>query len=395
VKNQLDFVQRDERVDSVNPANYTIRVMDAVEKLEELRIPWDALAEKHSYSPFLSFDWFRTWMKHFLGGRQLLVLLLYRGENIRAIAPFLLKEEKYKGIPVKKIELVGNVYSPIRYFLFASVENVEREEVMSSIYQFFKEVYKQWDIIDLHPIPEENDNFLVAYRAADKSCFRSLEYQCFGNWYSDRMGSSCESYFRKKSKKVRAGIRNDYNRAKRQGELEFRMITGGSPLEEQIEIYIEVYKKSWKVLEGVGFGFLEDWMRIAAQRGWLRLGVVALDKVPVGTGFAIVHNGCAFFEKTAYDRKYQAMGPGTIWFAEMMRYLIDIDGVTTVDFLRGDEDYKKRWAEKRRERKGLVIFNKNLRGNTLSALTRHVLPVFNGNRYLRMAKKAVRKHFPM
>ncbi|MEJ2255348.1 MAG: GNAT family N-acetyltransferase [Nitrospirota bacterium] len=377
------------------PTNYTIRVADTVERLEELRVPWDELAEKHSYSPFLSFDWFRTWIKHFLGGRQLLVLLLYRGENIRAIAPFLLKEEKYRGIPVKKVELLGNVYSPMRYFLCASTENKEREEVMSSIFRFLKEVYKQWDIIDLQPIPEENGDFLVASDAGRKCGFGIWEYHCFGNWYSDGIGSSSESYFSNRSKNFRAVIRKDFNKAKRQGELEFRMITGGSLLEEHIGAYIDVYKKSWKVLEGLGFGFLEDWMRMAAQRGWLRLGVVTLDKVPMGTGFAIVHNGCAFFEKTAYDMKYQAMGPGTIWHAEMMRYLIDIDGVTTVDFLRGDEDYKKRWAEKRRERKGLVIFNKNLRGNTLSALTRHVLPVVNSNRYLRMAKRVVQKHLPM
>jgi len=40
-----------------------------------------------------------------------------------------------------------------------------------------------------------------------------------------------------------------------------------------------------------------------------------------------------------------------------MRYVIDIDKVACVDYLSGDDAYKKEWMSHRRERWGIMIFN--------------------------------------
>ncbi len=43
--------------------------------------------------------------------------------------------------------------------------------------------------------------------------------------------------------------------------------------------------------------------------------------------------------------------------AKMMEHVIDVDRVDVVDFLSGDDGYKKDWMSHRRERWGLVAFN--------------------------------------
>jgi CelD/BcsL family acetyltransferase involved in cellulose biosynthesis len=40
-----------------------------------------------------------------------------------------------------------------------------------------------------------------------------------------------------------------------------------------------------------------------------------------------------------------------------MQHVIDIDGVTQVDYLTGDDAYKQDWMSHRRERWGMVAFN--------------------------------------
>jgi CelD/BcsL family acetyltransferase involved in cellulose biosynthesis len=54
-----------------------------------------------------------------------------------------------------------------------------------------------------------------------------------------------------------------------------------------------------------------------------------------------------------------------------MERVIDVDGVCEVDFLSGDDDYKRDWMSHRRERHGIVVFNPRTVWGALAAI-RHV-----------------------
>jgi hypothetical protein len=41
----------------------------------------------------------------------------------------------------------------------------------------------------------------------------------------------------------------------------------------------------------------------------------------------------------------------------MMQHVLDVDRVDEVDYLAGDEPYKREWMSTRRERRGVVAFN--------------------------------------
>ena len=117
---------------------YSLKEIRNLDDFEKLRTLWDELAEKqNTFTPFLCFDWFKIWLEHFLQGNKMLILLLCKEDEIATIAPFLIKEERSKGINVRKIELIGNVYSPIRYFLFSELGNGEKEKNLSIGLQVF------------------------------------------------------------------------------------------------------------------------------------------------------------------------------------------------------------------------------------------------------------------
>jgi CelD/BcsL family acetyltransferase involved in cellulose biosynthesis len=40
-----------------------------------------------------------------------------------------------------------------------------------------------------------------------------------------------------------------------------------------------------------------------------------------------------------------------------MQHVMDVDGVREVDYLTGDDNYKKDWMSHRRERVGLIAFD--------------------------------------
>jgi CelD/BcsL family acetyltransferase involved in cellulose biosynthesis len=131
---------------------------------------------------------------------------------------------------------------------------------------------------------------------------------------------------------------------------------------------------------------------MVARNGWLRLGFLFLDDVPISAQFWLTCNSCAYILKTVYDQAYKKYSPGKVLTAELARYVIDVDNVSVIDYQHGDEAYKQDWTPKRRERKGLIVYNNSIKGRYLSFLNDRILPTVNQRKFLRRAKELVARH---
>jgi CelD/BcsL family acetyltransferase involved in cellulose biosynthesis len=112
-------------------------------------------------------------------------------------------------------------------------------------------------------------------------------------------------------------------------------------------------------------------MRTCAQQGWLRLGIAYLDGVPAAAQLWVVVAGTASIYKMAYDERFAKESVGTVLSSLLMEYVIDVDKVKTVDYLSGDDAYKRDWMSHRRERWGIMAFNLHTTHGVLAA-ARHV-----------------------
>lgn len=193
---------------------------------------------------------------------------------------------------------------------------------------------------------------------------------------------------------MRRNITRTRKNAEKAGDITFKMVRNRQDVAKYIKTYFEVYARSWKQKEEVGPEFHMDLTGLAAQKGWLRLGIVYLGDVPIVTGFAIVCENIAYFSKNAYDQAYRDLSAGTIWLTEMIKYVIDVDKVHAIDFLRGDEPYKRRWLKHQRERKGVLVFNNTLKGSFLSHFDQHVLPALNRHKIFKDTKSFVSNKIP-
>jgi len=374
------------RSHSIND-KYSIKEITNLNDFRDLMTIWDSLAERQgAYMPFLCFEWFKLWLDHFLKNNRLLILLLYKENEIVTIAPFLISEERFKGINVRKIDLIGNAYSPIRYFLFSEFNNEEKMKNISYIFEFFSEIYRNWDILDFYSIPEENDCFDILKMAIKQTGLKHLEYFCFGDCYLDNIEYSGDEYFTNLPKKIRKDVSYCQRLLQKMGNFEFKLINNGDLIHHHMDLYYEVYSKSWQQKEGIGPTFHRDLAKMAARNGWLRLGFLFLNNYPISSQFWISCNDTAFIMKTVYDQDYKKFSPGKILTAEMMKYVIDIDKVKTVDYLQGDESYKQDWMPGKRERKGILFYNNNMKGNYLAVLNNRILPLFNKYKSLKKIK---------
>jgi hypothetical protein len=181
-------------------------------------------------------------------------------------------------------------------------------------------------------------------------------WPCFTNWFHDTGHDGFTGYLHDRPSRLRNTIKRKTKKFTAEGRGKFRIVTDGAGLEEALQAYNEIYDRSWKRNEPTQ-EFIPALARLAAERGWLRLGLALYDDQPVAAQLWFVANGTAAIFKLAYDPDYRPMSPGTVLTAQLMQHVIEKDRVTTVDYLTGDDAYKTDWMDSSRQRIGIASFN--------------------------------------
>lgn len=366
---------------------FSIKVVRNLNEFEQLKDTWNCLAENcDSYTPWLSFDWFNLCLKYSLDINELLVLLVYKEDNVVAIAPFSVQHAKYKGIlKTRKIELIGNAQSPIRHFLFGDADDKEKDNILSSILNFFCCVCKDWDLIELDKLPEEQNAFDIVEHAIVTAGLKHLSCFCTGNWYLDKITYPSTGYFEKQPYGFRKQIENKKKRLRKVGPWRVEIKSGIKSLDKDLYLYDQMRAKSWKSPEK-DREFNRKFTKLATDKGWLRLSILFSGDVPIAYQKWLVCHKKAYIWDLIYDLDYKKYSPGSILSSEICKHVIDNDRVVEIDYLTGDEPYKKAWTPNRRERKSITVFNHNLKGQFFSFLMTTVLPFIEKHPPLLSAK---------
>lgn len=182
-----------------------------------------------------------------------------------------------------------------------------------------------------------------------------LRYFCFGNWYLPSTGLNWQAYLASRESR----LRNTLKRATKKFDTDggrIEVVAQPERWQEACSAYEAVYSTSWKVPEPF-LRFMPGLIETCARNGWLRMGITWLGERPIAVQLWIVAAGRAAIYKLAYDEGYKQYSPGTLLSAHLLRYVTEQDGVSEVDYLIGDDPYKKDWMSHRRERWGIVAYD--------------------------------------
>lgn len=181
---------------------------------------------------------------------------------------------------------------------------------------------------------------------------RAAWFDSFGNWH-EIAAHGWEAYLAARPGALRETIRRKLRRAERDPAQSFHLARRPDEIAPALAAYEAVYRRSWKQPEpypDFGPALLAE----AAAAGVLRLGILSRDGTPLAAQYWIVEAGRATVLKLAHDEAEKTLSPGTALTAWMVRALL-AEGVTELDFGRGDDPYKRLWASARRQRKGLIL----------------------------------------
>lgn len=255
------------------------------------------------------------------------------------------------GVPSGFFPLLGaNSFTTPYTCLYAPAIASEAEATCAG----FARYCRRQGVTRLDSIPAEWPHLNALTDAATRAglCVRRFDH--FGNWWEDVSGLDWNGYLARRPGALRETVRRRLRRAERLSDATFMLTDGQSGLADGIEAFEAVYAKSWKEPEPFPT-FNAALIRAAHARGILRLGRWSMGGQPVAVQFWIVEQGRATVLKLAHDEAFKAHSPGTVLTAFMLRHLLDQEGVTSIDFGRGDDPYKKDWASRRRQRIGLLL----------------------------------------
>lgn len=317
---------------------------------------------------FLSLPWFRTLAAAALPSSSVRVYALQSdaGDETHAVLPMYRLSPSSRFLPVRRLAAAANCYSPVFSPIVAAAANP-----CDSLLALATEIAsgaRRWDMAAISPMDRDRPLFAATLSAFLAAGMAVQPYLCFGNWYLKVNGRSYDEYAATLPPRLRNTLRRKGHQLGIANRLRIEIVTGGEALDKAIAAYEAVYRASWKPPEAHP-QFMPQLIRTCAQEGWLRLGIAWIDGEPAAAQVWMVSGGVASIYKLAYDQRFIRHSAGSLLTAQLMRHVIDVDRVREVDFLSGDDPYKRDWMSHRRERWGIAAFNlRTLPGLSLAAV---------------------------
>lgn len=307
---------------------------------------------------FSTFEWLYTWWENFGEGKELMILLVKDGPEVIGIAPFLLDTENRFCIFHRKIlRFIGEGISD--YAMVITVGGSE-EIVFRAVIEWLRHNEQKWDVIKLRELGEK-DNLLKClssdatphnWEKGVQVCSRLPYLKINGHW---------ETYFETISKKLKKEIKWIENKLNRKNEWEYSLDKErASPgiLEELFNINRERMrekdKKGWYEKDGY-YNFIKGIINNSGDDVKPSISLMKIDGRIAAYIIGFVYAGKLNYWNVAIRNEYKDYSPGKMLLYYLIREMHTTRRVEEIDLLRGDEDYKYKWASSERKNTSVSI----------------------------------------
>lgn len=304
--------------------------LEAVRDLDAIRGEWQALADGAG-NPFGTWEWATTWWRHFGSGQRLLVTACRRRDgSLAAILPL------YRSTfgPLRVVRFIG--HGPGDQLGPVCMPD-DRELAARAVAEILRS--ERWDV------------FLADRLAGEEGWRGRLGAPVIRRESSPVVrfdGTDWDGFLGTRSAKLRAQVRRLERKLGREHELRYRATRDSRSLPADLETMIALHARRWEGQASDAFtparaAFHADFAAAALARGWLRLLFLELDGRPVAAWHGFRFGPADWHYQSARDPAWAHERVGSVLVAHAVREACR-DGRDEYRFLRGDEEYKSRFA---------------------------------------------------
>jgi CelD/BcsL family acetyltransferase involved in cellulose biosynthesis len=339
-----------------------IEEVKTVEGFARFSNAWNNLLENSANKNiFLTFDWLYAWWEYFGKGKELMMLVIKDKAEVVGIAPFFVdKQRRYRIFHRRIVRFIGEGISDYAGIIAAKGRE---DEVFKAIFDYLERVGKRWDEIILKEV-REDDSLLRSLAAL-------LEYR---NWRKKiEKAATCpiieikdewEAYRGRISKKLLNHLRWIERKLERENRCEFIINNeraDPSVIDEILAInrkrLKEKGKRGWYEKEGF-YNFVKHTINTFGKNVKTSLSLFKIDGRIVAFSIAYIYDGKLGRWIASMRDEYKKYSPGQMLLYRMIKETHDNRFINEIDLLRGEEDYKYKWANNKRMNSTISITRK-------------------------------------
>lgn len=287
-------------------------------------------------SMFLSREWFETlYETTFEDDKSLLLVCVVDEGSMLALLPLVGTNEQKKSF--------SHNYTALYSLLLLEDK---QESVLACLAEGLNKI--PIHSLRLSPVADDDSNILGLQKSLELFGYEYHQDFFFYNWIHRTQQQSFDEYMAERPAQLRNTIARKRRKLEREHEYNIQLFKGDEVQQGLID-YHAAYSASWKAYEQQAT--LLDAVAInMSVPDWTRLAVLYIDGKAAAAQLWFVVQGKASIFRLAYDEDWKRYSPGSILTAYLMHYVIDIDKVEEIDFLTGNEAYKRDWMSVRRQR---------------------------------------------
>jgi CelD/BcsL family acetyltransferase involved in cellulose biosynthesis len=315
--------------------------VETLERLEQLREPWDALAEPEGV-PSLRYEWLLAWWHAFGGRAKLRMPVVWRGDELEAVFPLCARG--------RRLIALANGHT-IEFKPFGSTAGVDLA---------VRTALDTCSSLQLSCVPRE-----VAEHLSGMSHGRLVE--C-GHHQTSPVVMLPDGYAAYRAGMPRR-VRSDLDRCRRAVEREHegvRIFAAARPVDLEAELArgFAVEASGWKGRRGTAVHstagtrrFYLELARAWHARGALRLSTIEADGETVAFDYALADYGRLWILKGGYLETYRRYAPGLVLTMAQIEAAA-AEGLEAVELLGDATPWKLKFANAEREYRYLHAYRR-------------------------------------
>jgi len=335
-----------------------LKVISSYDEFEGYKDRWvSALSKAGIDNIFLTHEWISAYIKHFFKNKELLILIVFNGEDIGGIAPLMIRRHRCKGLPARTVCFIGVEASDRMDFILCG----DKESALRMMLGYLMEIKDKWDFIDLEELTVCSESVKVINDYLAKNRITHLAGPLRKAFFIEFNGKR-EFIFNRFSKRFDRRLRKLRNRLP-DLKLEVKRYIGEKM--ESEKLFSEVSRiegLSWKGRKGIGIfsdpesrNFHREVLHELTEKGRVDISILSANEIPIAYIYNYLSGNMVYSYNMAFDSRYSNISPGTVLILWSLKDSAARE-ISEFDFLRGDDLWKFAFTSDFRPHNRIRIF---------------------------------------